>query len=495
MWQEVTKNDSFPFLLPENFGAVGDGTTDDSRAFSECIEKAMQEQKFILLSDKIYFISTSLNGADGLTFIGIYSTIKLSNNAFCSIMSNCYFLRINFIRESYNVVNKDVFGILSNTRFKQCLFNELYYLCTTLDSVNDESLSKNTYTLFDDCRLINTGIFKGNSDTLTENECIITNTTIEFNSRTRKQKSIIDGSTGERIIFDNTIFIGSPTSITPMFNTYDNLAFNRCYIDKKVYNVSTSKFIIVSKGLYDKSILNISFDDCTFKYKKDELIKINEDVTDLYTNIKITQSKVVLDTLINSNLECSLWLENNIMDTKPIINSGTGKVNVVEIQQKYSDTSENIFPWDKETPTVENNVTLNSAGTGSYYVLTESKDKTIKKLDYYFKYTQVYTKGAPYYNTGQTFNGLDLSGYELKTYMLKNNIFKLKDSNGDLIDYVYFDLNSAGVSGGTIPNGVHYASINMQFIPAVTKWTGKEEASGNLDVNTCITLILEKTSS
>lgn len=495
LWQEVTKNDSFPFLLPENFGAVGDGTTDDSRAFSECIEKAMQEQKFILLSDKIYFISTSLNGADGLTFIGIYSTIKLSNNAFCSIMSNCYFLRINFIRESYNVVNKDVFGLLSNTRFKQCLFSELYYLCTTLDSVNDESLSKNTYTLFDDCRLINTGIFKGNSDTLTENECIITNTTIEFNSRTRKQKSIIDGSTGERIIFDNTIFIGSPTSITPMFNTYDNLAFNRCYIDKKVYNVSTSKFIIVSKGLYDKSILNISFDDCTFKYKKDELIKINEDVTDLYTNIKITQSKVVLDTLINSNLECSLWLENNIMDTKPIINSGTGKVNVVEIQQKYSDTSENIFPWDKETPTVENNVTLNSAGTGSYYVLTESKDKTIKKLDYYFKYTQVYTKGAPYYNTGQTFNGLDLSGYELKTYMLKNNIFKLKDSNGDLIDYVYFDLNSAGVSGGTIPNGVHYASINMQFIPAVTKWTGKEEASGNLDVNTCITLILEKTSS
>lgn len=495
LWQEVTKNDSFPFLLPENFGAVGDGTTDDSRAFSECIEKAMQEQKFILLSDKIYFISTSLNGADGLTFIGIYSTIKLSNNAFCSIMSNCYFLRINFIRESYNVVNKDVFGLLSNTRFKQCLFYELYYLCTTLDSVNDESLSKNTYTLFDDCRLINTGIFKGNSDTLTENECIITNTTIEFNSRTRKQKSIIDGSTGERIIFDNTIFIGSPTSITPMFNTYDNLAFNRCYIDKKVYNVSTSKFIIVSKGLYDKSILNISFDDCTFKYKKDELIKINEDVTDLYTNIKITQSKVVLDTLINSNLECSLWLENNIMDTKPIINSGTGKVNVVEIQQKYSDTSENIFPWDKETPTVENNVTLNSAGTGSYYVLTESKDKTIKKLDYYFKYTQVYTKGAPYYNTGQTFNGLDLSGYELKTYMLKNNIFKLKDSNGDLIDYVYFDLNSAGISGGTIPNGVHYASINMQFIPAVTKWTGKEEASGNLDVNTCITLILEKTSS
>ena len=79
--------------------------------------------------------------------------------------------------------------------------------------------------------------------------------------------------------------------------------------------------------------------------------------------------------------------------------------------------------------------------------------------------------------------------------MLKNNIFKLKDDNSDLIDYVYFDLNSADISGVTTPNGTHYTSINMQFIPAVTKWTGKEEANGKIDINTCITLILEKTSS
>lgn len=162
--------------------------------------------------------------------------------------------------------------------------------------------------------------------------------------------------------------------------------------------------------------------------------------------------------------------------------------------EEYSDTSENIFPWTTEpTPTVENNVSINSAGTGNYYVLTENEDKTIKKLDYYFKYTHVYTKGAPYYNTGQTFNGLDLTGYTVKTFMLKNNIFKLKDSNGDLIDYVYFDLNSADISGGTAGD-IHYTMVNMQFIPAVTKWTGKEEANGNVEFNTCITLILEKTS-
>ena len=211
--------------------------------------------------------------------------------------------------------------------------------------------------------------------------------------------------------------------------------------------------------------------------------------------IQFINTQLDTNIIATTENEFNLWLENNTMETKPIINSGTGKVNIVEIQQKYSDTSENIFPWTTEpTPTVENNVSINSAGTGDYYVLTENEDKTIKKVDYYFKYTQVYTKGAPYYNTGQTFNGLDLTGYELKTYMLKNNIFKLKDDNGDLIDYVYMDLNTADVSGDVAGTN-HYTMINMQFIPAVTKWTGKEEANGKLDINTCITLILEKTSS
>ena len=164
---------------------------------------------------------------------------------------------------------------------------------------------------------------------------------------------------------------------------------------------------------------------------------------------------------------------------------------------KQATTEQFNVEWEKVQPvlkTLENNVSLNKVGTDQYYVLTESKDKNVKKLDYYFKYNQVYTKGAPYYNTGQTFRGLDLTDYTVKTFMLKNNIFKLKDSNGDLIDYVYFDLNSADISGGTA-GAIHYTTVNMQFIPAVTKWTGKEEANGNVEVNTCITFILEKTSS
>lgn len=481
------------YVTPEEFGAVGDGVTDDSTAFNNCIAKAVETGKYVLLSNKTYNIANSLNDVIGIHFIGLNAVIKLSNNVFCTNMKNCYVKGVTFSRVKYNYTDKDVFGNLTKTLFKQCLFNELFYLCTSLDA--DLTDGKQTYTLFDECYLTNTGIFNGNSSSLTENEYIITNTNIKFNSNTRlSQNNLINGSTGGMFIFDNTIFINSATKAVPIFNTYDDLIFNRCYIDNNEYN--RNGFISISKGLYDKSILNILFDDCTIKGVKNGLAKTNDDITNLYINVKITQSKLELDKLIHSNLECSLWLENNIMEVKPIINSGTGKVNLVEIQQKYSSTSENIYPWDKDTPTptVENNVLLNKVAATDYYVLTENEDKTIKKLDYYFKYTQPYTKGAPYYNTGQTINGLDLTGYELKSYMLKNNIFKLTDSSNTLIDYVYLNLNSVNVSGGTLGDS-HYTGVEMQFIPAVTKFTGKEEANGNLDINTCITLILEKTSS
>lgn len=132
--------------------------------------------------------------------------------------------------------------------------------------------------------------------------------------------------------------------------------------------------------------------------------------------------------------------------------------------------------------------------TEDYYFLTESKDKSIKKLDDYIRYNQPYTKGAPYYSVTQLIRGVDLSGYTLKTAVLKNNIFKLTDSSGELIDYVYLDLNNVTVSGGTYGDSP-YTKIETKFTPAVTKFTGKEEANGNLAVNTCVTLILEKTSS
>lgn len=164
---------------------------------------------------------------------------------------------------------------------------------------------------------------------------------------------------------------------------------------------------------------------------------------------------------------------------------------------KQATTQQFNIEWEKvkhTLETLENNVSLIKSATTDYYVLTESKDKNIKKLDLYVKYNQTYTKGVPYYNTTQIIRGLDLRGYTLKTFMLKNNIFKLTSDGSVLIDYVYMNLDNVTVTGG-LAGDSPFTTIGIKFIPAVTRLTGKEEANGNLDLNTCVTLILEKTSS
>lgn len=483
------------YVTPEEFGAVGDGTTDDSTAFNNCIAKAVETGKYVLLSNKTYYIINSLNDVIGIHFIGLNAVIKLLSNVFCTNMKNCYIQGVTFLREKYNYTNEDVFGNLTKTLFKQCIFNELFYLCTSLDA--DLTDGKQTYTLFDECYLTNTGIFNGNSSSLTENEYIIANTNIEFNSSTRLgHNNLINGSTCGMFIFDNTIFISSATKSVPIFNTYDDLIFNRCYIDNNKYN--TNEFISVSKGLYDKSILNILFDDCTVKNIKNGLVKTNDDITNLYVNVKITQSKLELDKLIHSNLECSLWLENNIMDVKPIVNSGTGKVNIVEIQQKYSDTSENIFPWTTEpAPTVENNVLLNKDGTDYYYVLTESKDKNLKKLDCYFSYDFDYLPAAPHYSINIFIGNLDLEGYIVKRSHLSNNTCRLKNkSTGELIDYVYLMLDdNVTVTTSKDNQRFEFTEIAIKYFPYFAKLKTDTPIAGHLYVDACISIILEKTSS
>lgn len=172
---------------------------------------------------------------------------------------------------------------------------------------------------------------------------------------------------------------------------------------------------------------------------------------------------------------------------------------------KQATTEQFNVEWVKLQPTLDTRVEnlvdtrldsfmkLNKSGA-YYYVLNESKDKSIKKLDFYFKMNQPYTKGAPYYETSFFVRDLDLSGYTLKTALLKNNIFKLTDSSGELIDYVYMYLDNTTITNDTVGDSP-YTTILVKFIPAVTKFTGKEEANGNLDLNACVTFILEKTSS
>lgn len=476
-----TVNIETGYVTPEMFGAVGDGVTDDSTAFNACIKKAKETHKCILLQTKPYFIQNKLINISNIKFIGSNSAIIIANNLLCNNIQYCSFSNITFIQDS---TLKNQITLLTNycveSNFKNCDFTNFTFLFNRI-----ETSSHSNMILLDSCYLNNTSL---SNQPVKEDKFVINNTNFYYDDGFNN--NFLVGLLGGTIVFNNCYIVSSENK-NAFIKLYGNVIFNNCYI-----YLDDNNMIMIPNDI-DITNINIEFNNCGIRdisiEKTGVLVNIQL-ANSVLPTLKVKNTSISIKTIFNSDVECSLWLENNIMDTKPIINIGTGKVNLVEIQQKYSDTSENIFPWTTETPTVENNVSLVKVGTTDYYVLTENEDKTIKKVDYYFKYTQPYTKGAPYYNTGKTLNGLDLTGYELKTYMLKNNIFKLKDSNGDLIDYVYFDLNSADISGGT-EGAINYTMVNMQFIPAVTKWTGKEEANGNVEFNTCITLILEKTSS
>lgn len=471
------------YVTPEMFGAVGNGTTDDSSAFNACIAKANETGKYVLLSNKTYLIGNTLTNISNTNIIGINATIILGNNTFTKQIINCVFSNITFKR----TVGSDL-PLTENffsSQFKYCNFVDIKYL------FNNISPRINTleHLLLDECNLQNTQLI---SVTNQFNGVVYSiNKTLFYYDKDYKQRTyIISGYIGGKFIFNNCTFSKfEPDGIIELFGSLDNFEFNNCYIH--TYD-NANTFLLPNISSVEKQ--QITFNNCDISNNNKCLVDVYTTNNTVLPTVNIKYSTLKVNAIFNAKNECSLWLENNQIDTKPIINAGVGEVNIVEIQQKYSDTSENIFPWTTEpTPTVENNVELGKSGT-DYYVLTENKDKTIKKLEYYLKYTQPYTKGAPYYKTGLMIRGLDMSGYTLKTSMLKNNIFKVTDSNSELIDYVYMNLDTVTVTGGLLGE-LPYTSINVKFIPAVTKFTGKEEANGNFDLNTCITLILEKTSS
>ena len=472
------------YVTPEEFGAVGNGEIDDSVAFNKCFASANANHKYILLSNKTYLIGNTLTNISNTNIIGINATIILGNNTFTKQINNCVFSNITFSRavESDLPLTENFFS----SQFKYCNFVDINYLFNNISPRNNTL----EHLLLDECNLQNTQLIK----VINQFNGVVysINKTLFYYDEDYKQRTeIINGYIGGKFIFNNCTFSKfEPDGIIELFSSLDDFEFNNCYIH--TYD-NANTFLLPNISSVEKQ--QITFNNCDISNNNKYLVDVYNTNNTVLPTVNIKYSTLKVNAIFNTKNACSLWLENNQIDTKPIINAGVGEVNIVEIQQKYSDTSENIFPWTIEpTPTVENNVSLVKVNQSDYYVLTESKDKNVKKLDYYFKYNQVYTKGAPYYNTGETIIGLDLTGYTVKTFMLKNNIFKLKDSNGDLIDYVYFDLNSADISGHT-EDAIHYTMVSMQFIPVVTKWTGKEEANGNVEFNTCITFILEKTSS
>ena len=169
---------------------------------------------------------------------------------------------------------------------------------------------------------------------------------------------------------------------------------------------------------------------------------------------------------------------------------------------KQATTEQFNIEWEKvqhTLETLENNVSLIKIGTTDYYVyyvLTESKDKNIKKLDYYFKYDCDYLPNAPYYSNNLFVRDLDLEGYTVKKSSLSNNTCKLKNkTTGELIDYVYFMLDGDVTVTTTKNTELTYTQIALKYLPYFAKLKTDTPIEGHLYVDTCISIILEKTSS
>lgn len=481
--ENCTVNIENVYVTPENFGAVGDGVTDDSTAFNACIAKANETGKYVLLSQKTYLIGDTLMDNVDTNIIGVNTVIILDNNTFTKQIVNCVFSNITFKR----TVRSDLplTENFSSSQFKYCNFVDIEYL------FNNISPRINTleHLLLDECNLQNTQLI---SVTNQFNGVVYSiNKTLFYYD---EDFTIISGYIGGKFIFNNCTFSKfEPDGIIELFGSLDNFEFNNCYIH--TYN-NASTFLIPNISSVEKQ--QITFNNCDISNNNKYLVDVYPTNNTVLPTVNIKYSTLKVNAIFNAKNECSLWLENNQIDTKPIINAGVGEVNIVEIQQKYSDTSENIFPWTTEpTPTVENNVSLNKIGTDQYYVLTESKDKNVKKLDYYFKYNFNYLPTAPYYANDVIVGNLDLEGYTVKRSFLSNNTCKLKNkSTGELIDYVYLmlDDNVTVTTSKDDPQFV-YTTIAMKYLPYFAKLKTDTPVTGQCYVDACISIILEKTSS
>lgn len=475
------------YVTPEEFGAIGDGTTNDSSAFNACIAKANETGKYVLLSQKTYLIGDTLMDNADTNIIGVNTVIILDNNTFTKQIVNCVFSNITFKRtvRSDLPLTENFFS----SQFKYCNFVDINYL------FNNISPRINTleHLLLDECNLQNTQLI---SVTNQFNGVVysINKTLFYYDEDYKQRTTIISGYIGGKFIFNNCTFSKfRPDGTIGLFGSLDNFEFNNCYIH--TYD-NANTFILPNISSVEKQ--QITFNNCDISNNNKYLVDVYSTNNTVLPTVNIKYSTLKVNAIFNAKNECSLWLENNQIDTKPIINAGKGKVNIVEIQQKYSDTSENIFPWTTEpTPTVENNVSLNKIRTDEYYVLTESKDKNVKKLDFYFKYNFDYLPAAPYYTNNVLVRDLDLEGYTVKKSFLSDNTCKLKNkSTGELIDYVYLMLDGdVTVTTSKYDPQLLYTTIAMKYLPYFAKLKTDTPVAGHLYVDACISIILEKTSS
>lgn len=292
------KNNDFPFLLPENFGAVGDGVTDDSRAFTECFGSANANHKYILLSNKTYLITNTLTNISNTNIIGINATIILDNNTFTKQIVNCVFSNITFKRTV--ISNLPLTENFYSSQFKYCNFVDINYL------FNNISPKSNTveHLLLDECSLQNTQLISA----INEFNGVVysINKTLFYYDEDYKQRTtIIAGYIGGKFIFNNCTFSKfEPDGTIELFGSLDNFEFNNCYIN--TYD-NANTFILPNISSVEKQ--QITFNNCDISNNNKYLVNVFSTNNTVLPTVNIKYSTLKVNAIFNAKMNVSYGLK------------------------------------------------------------------------------------------------------------------------------------------------------------------------------------------
>ena len=255
---KANKSD-IPYVTPQNFGAVGDGDTDDTQAFEDAITYCHENKRRLFVPRGSYKITNTLTLPQGFIMFG--ETILFAN------VSSKIYLDSDEDIPLFSLGNGD--NELNNIRITDI------YLVNKGYSGTPENNTKNI------------GIeFKYTTEMLFENLYII-----GFNIAIKATNMTITTFRGLTTYYCNTVFdwTGSSTTYIENSNIYEShLVFNN------IGNISVQKTHIESfKNFINKNnstyLLNVSFDCCNLVSTKNTTFLVSSKTIDnlIFSNCAI----------------------------------------------------------------------------------------------------------------------------------------------------------------------------------------------------------------
>ena len=278
--RSINDADSYSrFILPEMFGAVGDGITDDSAAIELAATKGP-----LYCGDKEYYIKNTItvyNSIVGGRFhLQKDATIKIQKDN-CTL-ENCEFYRDELPSDAEDRGRWAV--IVSNSKkatITNCYFHDLVS-CLYLDRCNDAAVS---YNLFENCPQTAKGgngygvlLIESNRVTISNNSFInvarhsiyLSNDNSAYNTNILISDNTFEWNeniTGNRTGFESTIEIRPSKNIRIVGNYFNNM-FTMCTVSRQPITVDEKTIVSSTSELY--ILNNIGFFDQ--RYRRDGVI-------------------------------------------------------------------------------------------------------------------------------------------------------------------------------------------------------------------------------